>query len=115
MDSTAWLALQPVDEGIDVEELVINKPGRFKTGSCRGKVRASDQDVDIARIADGVLVDPADPLGDSVATDHRVRNSGRIEGSGGSTQPLTDLFRCHERPFPTDGFDCCFCHDKRSL
>src|ERR1017187_9298853 len=107
MDSTAWFALRPVDERIDVEEYVIDKSDRFKTGSCRGKVRTSDQDIDVARIADGVLVNPGDPLGDGVATDHRVRDSGRIKGSGGSTQPLFDLFRCHERPFPTDGSDRC--------
>ena len=115
MDSTAWFALRPVDEGIDVEEFVINEPDRFETGSCGGKVRTPDQDIDVARIADGVLVNPGDPLGDGVATGDGVRHAGRIEGSGRSAQPLLDLFRCHERPFPTDGFDCCFRHDKRSL
>ena len=80
--SFAWFALRPVDEGIDVEEFVINKPDRFKTGSCRGKVRTSDQDVDIAGIADGVLVNPGDPFGDGVATDHRVWDSGRVEARG---------------------------------
>jgi hypothetical protein len=50
MDSDARLAMRPVDEGIDVEEFVINKPDRLKTGSCRGIVRTSDQDVDIVRI-----------------------------------------------------------------
>ncbi len=115
MNSTAWFALRPVDERIDVEEFVINKPGRFKTDPCRGKVRTSDQDIDVARIADGVLVNPGDPLGDGVATDHRVRNSSRIERACGPAQSLFDLFRRPERPFPTDGADRCFCHDKRSL
>ena len=105
MDSAARFALRSVDERIDVEEFVIDKADRFKTGSCRGKVRASDQDIDVARIADGVLVNPGDPLGDGVAADHRVRNSGRVEGAGCSAQPLLDLFRRHERPFPTDEFE----------
>ena len=94
---------------------IIDEADRFKTGSCRGKVRTPDQDIDVARIADGVLVDPADPLGDGVATGDGVRYAGRVERAGCPAQPLFDLFRCHERPFPTDGFDCCFCHDKRSL
>ena len=115
MDSTARFPLRPVDEGVDVEEFVIDEPDPFKTGPRRGKIRTPDQDIDIARIADGVLVNPGDPLGDGVATDHRIRDPGLIEGSGGSSQPLFDLLRCHERPFPTDGFDCCFRHDKRSL
>src|SRR4029077_75261 len=115
MDSTAWFALRPIDEGIDVEEFAKNEPDRFKTGSCRGKVRTSDQDIDIARIADGVLVNPGDPLGDGVATDHGMWDSGRIEGSGAPTQPLFHPFRRHERPLPTDGLDCGFCHEKRSL
>ncbi len=113
MYSTAWFALRPVDERIDVEEFVIKKTGRFKTGPCRGKVRTSDQDIDVAGIADGVLVNPGDPLGDGVATDHRVRNSSRIPRAGGPAQSLFDLFRRHERPFPTAGADRCFCHDKR--
>ncbi len=57
-----------IDESIDGEDFVINKPDRFKTGSCRGKVRTLDRDIDVARIADGVLVNPGDPLGYGVAT-----------------------------------------------
>jgi hypothetical protein len=47
MDSTAWLALRPIDKRIDLEEFVINEPGRLETGFCRGKVRTSDQDINL--------------------------------------------------------------------
>jgi hypothetical protein len=107
--------LRPVDEGVDVEEFEINKPGRFKTGSCRWKIKAPDQDVNVAGIADGVLVNSGDPFCHGVATNHRVWDSGGVERVGCSPQPLFDLFRGHERPFPTEGFDCCFCHEKSSL
>jgi hypothetical protein len=93
MDSTAGFALRPVDEGIDVEKFVINKADRFKTRSRRGEVRAPDQDIDIARISDGVLVNPGDSLGDGVAAGDRVKDAGCIKGPGGSTQALF-------RPFP---------------
>jgi hypothetical protein len=78
-------------------------------------VTAPDQEIDVARITDGVFVNPRDPLGDSVATGDGVRYAGCIEGPHDSTQALFDLFSRHERPLPTDGLDCCFCHDKRSL
>ena len=45
----------------------------------RGKVGTPDQDIDIASIADGVLVDPADPLGDGVATGDCVRYASGVE------------------------------------
>ena len=79
MDSTAGFALRPVDQGIDVEKFVVNKPDRFKTGCCRGKVRTSDQEIDVARIADGVFIYACDPLCNGVATDHRVGDPGRVE------------------------------------
>jgi hypothetical protein len=66
-------------------------------------------------IADGVLVDSADPFGDGVATGDGVRYAGRGERAGRPAQPLFDLFRCHERPFPADWFNRCLRHGKRSL
>ena len=67
MDATAWFALRSVDEGIEVEKFVVNKPGRFETGSRRVKVRSSDQYINITRITDGILINPRDPLGDGVS------------------------------------------------
>ena len=34
---------------------------------------------------------------------------------GRPPQPLLDLLRGHDAPFPTEGFDCSVCHDTRSL
>ena len=44
-----------------------------------GKSGRRIRNIDVARVADGVLVDPGDPLGDGIATDHSVRDTGRIE------------------------------------
>ncbi len=115
MDSAAWIALRAIDECVDVPELMVDEAGGFEAGFRRDKVKASDQDIDIACRADGVLVNAGDLLGDGVSADHGVRHAGRVEGAGSPAQPLFDLFRCHDRPFPTDGLDCCFGHDTCSL
>ena len=94
---------------------VINEPDRFKTGSCRGKVRTSDQDIDVARIADGVLVNPGDPLGDGVATDYRVRDSGRVEARVALRSRSLTFSAAMSALSQPMGLGCRFGHDNRSL
>src|SRR5262245_49449880 len=93
---------------------MVDEADGFEGGSCGMQIGPADEKIDVARIADGVLVHPADPLGDGVATGDGVRYAGRVERAGRPAQPLLDLLRCHERPLPTDGLDGRFCHDKRS-
>ena len=115
MNPGARFALRPVDESINSEDVMINEAGGFERGSDGGQIGAPDQQIDVARRADGVLVDPADPFGDGIAAGDGVTDLGRLEGAGCPAQPLFDLFRCHERPFPTAVFDRRFCHDESSL
>ena len=79
VDRVARFALRPVDEHIDVEEVMIDEAGSFESGSGGGQIGAPDQEIDVARSAHGVLVDPADPLGDGVATGDGVGYAGRVE------------------------------------
>ena len=115
VDPAAGFALRSINEQIDVEDLLINKANRFERGPNHRKVSALNQDVDIARIADGIFINPPDPFGHSVATGDSVRHTGRIERASRSAKPFLDLFRSHERPLPTDRFECWFRHDNRSL
>src|SRR5262249_51725135 len=97
MDSAAGFALRAVDKCIDAQEFAIDKADSFKTRFRGSKVRTPDQDIDITRISNSLLVNPGDPLGDGVAADDSVPNFGRVEGSCGSTQSFFDLFGRHER------------------
>jgi hypothetical protein len=72
MDSATRFALRPVDEQLNIEEVMVNEAGRFECGSDGGQIGTPHQDINIARGMDGVLVNPADPLGDRMAVSLRV-------------------------------------------
>jgi len=58
---------------------MVNKARCLECRPYRRQITAPNQQIDIACIADRVLVNPGDPLGDGVPTDDRVGYLRRIQ------------------------------------
>ncbi len=90
---------------------MINEADGFESGFDRREVGTTNEEIDVLGIADRVLVDAGHPLGDGIAADDGVRHAGRVQRAGCPSQPFLDFFRRHQRPFPTNRFDCRLGHD----
>ena len=82
---------------------MVDEARRLKGGFGGGEIGAPHQQIDIARIADRILVDPGNPLRDGVPADDGVRHPGVVERVDRPAQSLLDLFGCHKGPLPPNG------------
>ncbi len=105
MDCLAWPPLRTVKEHVHVKQFMVNEIRRLKCDPGGRKIGAAQQQIDIARVANGPFILARHPLGNRIASDHRVRHAGAVERPGGPAQTLLDSFRCHERPFPANRCD----------
>ena len=71
-------ALGAINKHIHVEQLVVNKPYRLQSRSGSGEVAAGPTNQHRA-IADGVLINPGNPLGDGVAAHDGIRYASVIQ------------------------------------
>ena len=80
--------------------MVVVKAGGLQRGLGRRQIGAAKQDVDVARVADGVFIDAADPLGDGIAAGDGIGDAGMVQRLRGAAQPLLDLLSRYQRSLP---------------
>ena len=79
MDAITRFALWTVGEGIDVEDMMVDEAGSFQRRAGGRQIGTPDEQIDIARGADGAFVNSADPLGDGISTGDGIEDAGGIE------------------------------------
>src|SRR5665213_947098 len=83
-------AIGSVKEKIETLNIAIDKPGHIQSRFHSVKIGASDQDIDIPRIADGCLLDSANPLCNSISTNDCIRHTGMPESRRNASQSIPD-------------------------
>src|SRR5437879_2258050 len=87
-----------IEEHVEVQGLAMHEPSRLQRCLCSPKVGPTNQNIDILGVANGCLVDSTDPLGDGIAADDRVSDSGLSKRCSDPPQSSFDLFHRKDRP-----------------
>ena len=79
-------AFGPIQKHIHAEAVAMDEPRRFESRFRGSQVLSADQNIDVARVADGVFIDAADPLRDGIAAAELISQLLPMEKNGTPTK-----------------------------
>ena len=97
--------LGAVEETLHPHHGGVHEAHSFKRRLDGGQVAATDEDVDILRVADGGSIDTRDPRGDRIAAGDGLGDPGFLQGGGGPQRPIANGLHGLDHPLPGEGLE----------